>query len=97
MKPRVIALLVMPLMGIAADLLFAMANNSGWFDKSWKVVEKPPVESYSLAAVDFFHLWVRSDTGAIYYNEKTLLNAGRIAGRKCRKFQTFQSSHPTSR
>jgi hypothetical protein len=69
MKKRIVVLILSPILGAFLGYLLVIALNNGWFKTRWQVIEKPPGEGLHLVALSQDSLWVRSDTGAIYYNE----------------------------
>lgn len=62
-------LLIAPFIGLILGFVFAKFSDLGWIGSSWQIVVQPPVHISSLEAVNQDSLWIRSDSGAIYYNE----------------------------
>jgi len=71
MKSRIFALVIIPIIGIILGLFLATVISNGWLDSSWHMIEKPPGKVYRFVAVNSFGLWVKNDSGILYYNADT--------------------------
>jgi len=66
---HVLALFIVPAIGLVLGLVLAKMMDDGWLSSSWQTVAQPSVHVRSLEALNKDSLWVRSDSGDIYYNE----------------------------
>lgn len=66
---RILALIIAPIIGAILGYFLADAAGNGWFSSAWQIIEKPPAHVSSLEAINGDSLWVRSDSGVIYFNE----------------------------
>lgn len=66
---RILALFIAPIIGLVLGYFLAQVIENGWLSSSWQVVEQPPAHVRLLEAINGDSLWIRSDSGDIYYNE----------------------------
>lgn len=66
---RILALFIAPVIGAILGFFLTDIILNGWLSSSWQTIPLPPVHVSSFAAVNGDSLWVRSDSGEIYYNE----------------------------
>ena len=71
MKKRIVAVIIVPIIGAILGYLLVTMLMNGWFSAKWQMIEKPPGEGNHLIAMSQDSLWVQNSTGRIYYNEQS--------------------------
>jgi len=64
---RLLAVLLLPIVGGILGCLLSLANVAGWF-VPWQTLPSPPEKVARIAAIDNDSIWIEGVSGVIYYN-----------------------------